>query len=138
MFFEGSFISVGRGTHSPFEIIGHPDFTQGDFSFTPKRTPGASLYPPHKDQICTGYFLKEFFKENKMNKIHLKYLIEMYNFFKDKDDFFNSFFDKLAGTDKLRLQIIAGKSEKEIRKSWKPKIKEYKKIRTKYLLYPDF
>jgi uncharacterized protein YbbC (DUF1343 family) len=73
-----------------------------------------------------------------MNKIHLKYLIEMYNFFKNKDDFFNAFFDKLAGTDKLRLQIIAGKSEDEIRESWKAKIDEYKKIRIKYLLYPDF
>ena len=137
-FFEGTIISVGRGTPYPFEIIGHPDFSQGNYSFTPKSTPGASLHPPFKNQQCNGYYLKDFFNENNTNKIHLKYLIEMYDFFKDKDDFFNSFFDKLAGTDKLRLQIIAGKSEKEIRKSWKPQINKYKKIRTKYLLYPDF
>ena len=137
-FFEGTIISIGRGTSSPFEIIGHPDFTNGDYYFTPKKTPGASLYPPFKNQECNGYFLKDFCIENKMNKIHLKYLIEMYNFFKNKDDFFNAFFDKLAGTDKLRLQIIAGKSEDEIRESWKAKIDEYKKIRIKYLLYPDF
>ena len=94
--------------------------------------------PPYKDIECKGYSLNNFFTENEMNKIYLNFLIEMYDFFKDKENFFNPFFDKLAGTDKLRLQIIAGKSEKDIRESWQQKIDEYKKIRTKYLLYPDF
>ncbi len=137
-FFEGTIISVGRGTNTPFELIGHPDFSDGDFTFTPKSFPGASLNPPYKNISCLGYYLKDFFKDKDMNKIHLNLLIEMYDFFKDKNDFFNSYFDRLAGTSELRKQIIAGKSEEEIRKSWQKDIDRYKKIRKKYLLYPDF
>jgi uncharacterized protein YbbC (DUF1343 family) len=137
-FFEGTIISVGRGTDTPFELIGHPDFSDGDFTFTPKSLPGASVYPPYKNIGCRGYYLKDFFKDKDMNKIHLNLLIEMYDFFKDKNDFFNSYFDKLAGTSELREQVIAGKSEEEIRKSWQEDIDRYKKIRKKYLLYPDF
>jgi len=137
-FFEGTIISVGRGTNTPFELTGHPDFSDGDFTFTPKSFPGASLNPPYKNISCRGYYLKDFFKDKEMNKIHLNLLIEMYDFFKDKNDFFNSYFDRLAGTSELREQIIAGKSEKEIRKSWQEDIDRYKKIRKKYLLYPDF
>jgi uncharacterized protein YbbC (DUF1343 family) len=137
-FFEGTIISIGRGTDASFELIGHPDFSDGDFTFTPKSIPGASLNPPYKNIGCRGYYLKDFFKDKDMKKIHLNLLIEMYDFFKDKNDFFNSYFDKLAGTSELREQIIAGKSEEEIRKSWQEDIDRYKKIRKKYLLYPDF
>jgi uncharacterized protein YbbC (DUF1343 family) len=137
-FFEGTIISVGRGTNTPFELIGHPDFSDGDSTFYPKSFPGASLNPPYKNIGCRGYYLKDFFKEKDMNIIHLNLLIEMYDFFKDKNDFFNSYFDRLAGTPELREQIIAGKSEEEIRKSWQEDIDRYKKIRKKYLLYPDF
>lgn len=137
-FFEGSIISVGRGTSNPFETIGHPDFTEGDYNFTPKRTPGASLYPPYKDIKCNGFFLGDYYVKQKPGKIDLSFIIEMYNFFRDNEKFFNTFFDKLAGTDKLRLQITEGKSEKEIRNSWNTEIKKYKKTRKKYLLYPDF
>jgi uncharacterized protein YbbC (DUF1343 family) len=138
-FFEGTIISVGRGTKFPFQVIGHPDYTGGDYTFTPVDIPGAAMNPKYEGEKCYGYDLSGFADSVLLKKrLDLRWLIQMYNFFKDKDDFFNSFFDKLAGTDKLRKQIVAGLTEDEIRESWKPGLKEFDKIRKKYLLYPNF
>ena len=138
-FFEGTIISVGRGTNLPFQIIGHPAFKGGDYSFTPVDIPGAAMNPKYEGEICNGYNLSGFADSIVREKrLDLRWLIQMYGFFKGKDDFFNSFFDNLAGTDKLRNQIISGMPEEDIRESWKPQLAEFNKIRKKYLLYPDF
>ena len=137
--FEGTSVSVGRGTKTPFEIYGHPDLTYGDYRFTPKPNAGSSN-PKHNGVVCRGQDL-EFYGENfeqMPKKFNLYWLLEAYKDLKDKDEFFNAFFDKLAGTDKLRQQIKAGKDIDEITRSWQPELDEFKKMRKKYLLYPDF
>ena len=139
-FFEGTIISVGRGTDFPFQVIGHPDFAIGNFVFKPEDIPGIARNPKYENQQCYGQSLKGFAESvlPKERKLHLSFLINMHDYFKDRDDFFTPYFDKLAGSDQLRLQIIEGKSETEIRKSWENDLFEFKKIRSKYLLYNDF
>lgn len=139
--FEGTTASAGRGTDKQFQIYGHPDFTQGDFNFTPKPMPGAK-YPKFDGKKCNGYDLtklgmKEF---QEMGRLNLRYLMHFYKNFNNKKDFFleNKFFDKLAGNSTLRWQIINRKSEEEIRDSWQKDLIAFKKIRGKYLLYEDF
>lgn len=136
--FEGTVISVGRGTYAPFKTIGHPSFKDKyEYSFQPISINGMSKEPPYKNEVCYGIFLPNLgdsiFTDK---KIHLKPLIEFYNTFEDQSKFFNSFFDKLAGTDELRKQIIAGMSEDAIRASWTLELEQFKSIRKKYLLYP--
>ena len=129
--FEGTIISIGRGTKKPFQHFGHPKLNLYNYSFIPKSGPG-SKYPKHENKICYG---KDLTNTSILNSINLEWLIETYNQSQNKEDFFISFFDKLAGTDKLRKQIISGKSWKEIKKSWEADLKEFKNIRNKYLLY---
>ncbi len=137
-FFEGTIISVGRGTNLPFQVIGHPDFQEGDYSFSPVDIPGVAMNPKYEGERCYGFNLSSYADSLLQEKsLDLRWLIQMHNYFKDKDDFFNLFFDKLAGTDKLRKQIVAGFMENEIRESWKLQLEDFKKIRKKYLLYPD-
>ncbi|MCK9342873.1 MAG: DUF1343 domain-containing protein [Massilibacteroides sp.] len=137
-FFEGTTISVGRGTFFPFEVLGYPDPCFGSFSFTPTAMPGYSTHPLHQDELCYGMDLRELpFKGG----LDLHFLLEMYQRSgKHKALFFSrpQWFDLLAGTKQLRLQIIRELSEKEIRESWQPALNTYKKIRKKYLLYPDY
>jgi len=140
-FFEGTTASAGRGTNKQFQIYGHPDFKQGDFTFTPKSMPGAK-YPKFDGIECNGFDLttldlKEF---QEMGRLNLRYLMHFYENFENKKDFFleNKFFDKLAGNSTLRWQIINGKSEEEIRNSWQKDLVAFKKIRGEYLLYDDF
>jgi len=137
-FFEGTIVSVGRGTSKPFEVAGYPGFSQGSFRFTPQSGPG-SKQPMYENQECNGFDLSSF-GENFVRDSGGLYLFWMINFFKSSqkgDAFFTPFFDKLAGTDKLRKQILEGKSEQEIRESWKPGLMKFNAIRQKYLLYPD-
>jgi len=129
--FEGTNVSIGRGTKKPFQHFGHPKLNLYNYSFIPKSGPG-SKYPKHENKICYG---KDLTKTPILNSINLEWLIETYNQSQNKEDFFISFFDKLAGTDKLRKQIISGKSSIEIKKSWKAELNEFKNIRNKYLLY---
>ena len=133
-FFEGTNVSVGRGTPTPFQVIGSPYYMIKKFSFTPVSTPGATN-PPNKGEVCYGLDLTNV---SVPAKVDLSYLLEMYQNSTEKDKFFNNFFEKLAGTSKLREQVKAGKSEAEIRASWEPELSEYKKMRKQYLLYPDF
>lgn len=130
-FFEGTKVSVGRGTDTPFEIIGYPDYYDKTFSFTPRAIKGVSDNPMYKDKKCYG--MKDL--KTKKKKLDLSFLINMYKTANKKEDFFNSFFDKLAGTDQLRKQIEKGVEEEEIYLSWKKDIEKFKKIREKYLLY---
>lgn len=136
-YFEGTDISVGRGTDAPFQLIGAPKISEKNFSFTPVSKPGASS-PPHMQQLCYGYDLRNV--DTTIPGINLTYLLRAYKTYTDTAHFFlsNLFFDKLAGTTSLRKQIIAGKTEVEIKASWQPELDLYKELRKKYLLYEDF
>lgn len=141
-FFEGTTLSEGRGTLKPFQYIGHPSLPKNMFFFTPIATEGAPN-PKHKDQICYGYNLSgtpEQVLKTIDGKVQIKYLMEAYKAFPDKDNFFNknNGINRLAGNDILAQQIKEGKPEEDIRKSWEPKLSEFKKIRKRYLMYPDF
>lgn len=129
--FEGTVVSVGRGTYQPFQQIGHPQFKDMPHQFTPKSIEGMSKYPPYEGQTCYGL---SFENTNFKGGFTLKYIIDFYKKY-EGDDYFNNFFDKLAGTDKLRQQIKEGMSEDEIRKSWASDLEQYQKMREKYLLY---
>ncbi len=138
--FEGTVVSIGRGTSNPFEFIGHPDFPEKEFSFTPVPVEGISLNPPLKNQKCFGINLKDYYRKHpdELGKIELNWLISFYNKLSKDNCFFSSYFEKLAGTDELRKQIGEGKTNWQIHQSWKKEIEAYKKTRAKYLLYPDF
>ena len=137
-FFEGTSISVGRGTKKQFQVIGHPSFQDEGFSFTPVSSPGAK-YPKHENQTCYGKDLSILTKGSLFDKkqLDLSYLLEAYENF-EGDSFFNgnNFFDKLAGTDRLKEQVKRGRTEEEIRTSWKNDIERFKIVRSKYLIYP--
>jgi uncharacterized protein YbbC (DUF1343 family) len=136
--FEGTIVSVGRGTTKPFQVIGYPGLKEGKFAFTPKSGPG-SKHPPYENKLCNGFdlsaFGENFIRDSKM--IYLFWIISTYKSAEDKSKYFTPFFEKLAGTDKLRKQIIAGNTEEEIRASWKPGLDAFRVIRKKYLLYHD-
>jgi uncharacterized protein YbbC (DUF1343 family) len=129
--FEGTNVSMGRGTEKQFQIYGSPFLTKTNFSFTPKPNFGA------KDPLYNG---KECFGEDltaypKLNRLELKWLLKAYQNTSDKTKFFNAFFPKLAGTKKLQQQIESGTSEEKIRESWKSDLGSFKKMRMKYLIY---
>lgn len=150
-FFEGTVLSEGRGTDKPFQIFGHPSLPKSLYAFTPVANAGAGD-PKLKNQLCYGWNLSgsnEQIVQKINNHIQIKYLLEAYKIFSDKENFFikpkkadakpsDYYFNKLAGNAELMQQIIDGKTEKEIRASWEPKLAAFKKIRKKYLLYPDF
>lgn len=129
--FEGTNVSVGRGTEKQFQIYGSPYLPKSDFSFIPKPNLGAQN-PVYNGVLCYG---EDLSSQTKVNQLELKWLIKTYNTTNDKSKFFNSFFTKLAGTKKLQQQIESGISEKEIRESWKDGLKKFKKMRKKYLIY---
>ena len=132
--FEGTDISEGRGTYKPFQQIGHPSFTNMAHQFTPKSIPGMSLYPKHENQTCYGL---DFEKQDVKKEFTLKYLLDFYHRFEDKDGFFNRGFNRLAGNATLQQQIKDGLTEEEIQATWQPDLNAYKAMRKKYLLYPD-
>ncbi|MCV9386161.1 exo-beta-N-acetylmuramidase NamZ family protein [Reichenbachiella ulvae] len=131
--FEGTKVSVGRGTDSPFQVIGLAETPDaGSYTFTPVSMPGYSKYPKHENTVCYGKDLREVQVSRELN---LEYLINMYK--ASPDEFFNSFFTKLAGTESLEVQIKQGQSAKQIKDSWQSDLIEYQKLREKYLLYDD-
>ncbi|WP_437920181.1 exo-beta-N-acetylmuramidase NamZ family protein [Sphingobacterium sp. LRF_L2] len=136
--FEATDISIGRGTDWPFQVLGFTDPLYGNFTFVPGEKSGMTKHVEGKGATMYGLDLRIL--DAHQQKFTLKYLLDFYHKMPDKSKFFTrpEFFDKLAGTDALRLQIIAGKSEQEIRDSWKKELDAYKKMRKKYLLYPDF
>jgi uncharacterized protein YbbC (DUF1343 family) len=136
--FEGTTLSLGRGTMEPFQIVGHPSLKgRYAYSFKPVSIPGMSEDPPQKNVICYGINLKNYNADSlrKTGKINLSWLIKMYKDFPDKSEFFNAYFTKLAGTEVLRRQIEQGMTEQQIRKSWEPGLSRFKATRKKYLLY---
>lgn len=136
--FEGTDISVGRGTDWPFQIVGYTNPVYGSFIFTPGERHGMKKHVEGKGALNYGLDLRNIVPSE--HKFTLKYILDFYNKTPEKSTFFArpEFFDKLAGTDQLRKQIIAGATEKEIRASWKEELESYKTMRKKYLLYPDF
>ncbi len=130
--FEGTPISVGRGTEYPFQMIGSPNPKNGSFTFTPQSMPGAKN-PPHLNKVCYGLDLRQ----DTLNHFTLSYLIDFYRKSHNQEKFFNAFFDKLAGTDQLKNQIKSGMTEAQIRESWKEDLTNYSTLRKRYLLYPD-
>lgn len=137
-FFEGTSISIGRGTYFPFQVLGYPDPEAGDFTFTPVPIKGLDTNPMHKDKQCYGIDLREYPFEGGLS---LQFILDFYQRLNKNDKkFFSraSWFDLLAGTNELRLQISAGLSEEDIRTSWDTDLEQYKEKRSKYLLYPDY
>jgi uncharacterized protein YbbC (DUF1343 family) len=145
-FFEGTVLSEGRGTKTPFQVFGHPSLPSNLYAFTPVAMPGASQ-PKLKDQLCYGWNISDaddlvFKKVN--GRLQLGYLLEAYRLFPDKEKFFilpksgdpdGAFFNKLAGNASLMQQIKSGMSEGDIRATWQPGLDAFKSIRKKYLLY---
>ena len=131
--FEGTVISLGRGTPFPFQVLGNPELKDMPFTFTPVTIKGVAVKPPHENKLCYGIDLR---MEVPQRKINLSYLFTLYNAYPDKDKFFIPYFDILAGTPALKQQIKDGLTEEQIRASWEPKLGEYKELRKKYLLYP--
>jgi len=141
-FFEGTLLSEGRGTEAPFQIFGHPSLPNNLYSFIPKPTAGAKNSKCFY-QKCYGWYKagsNEAVLQDLNNTIQIKYMLEAYHLFPGKDSFFlkNNFFNQLAGTDLLMAQIKQEVNENDIRKSWKPLVDSFKKIRKNYLLYKDF
>ena len=132
--FEGTDISVGRGTSSQFQIIGSPKLDSCSHIFQPISREGAQ-YPKHENLMCRGWDLSKFDIEDRLN---LSFLIECFEQYNSKGlTFFNSFFDKLAGSNKLRVLIEAGWSEQQIVNSWQDELDQFKLKRTNYLIYPE-
>lgn len=139
-FFEGTYITEGRGTEHPFAIFGHPSLPDTLFSFTPHPTEGIKN-PKFNNTLCYGWNLTT---QPNPTRIELKWLLQAYALFNNKDSFFirnktgKYYFNTLAGNDRLMYQLQHGAGEDEIRASWQPGLTAFKKIRKKYLLYADF
>ncbi len=138
-FFEGTPVSIGRGTTKQFQVIGHPDLKSLEYTFTPDSMYGAAD-PPQKGQLCHGFDLTSLdpahiFAERAIN---LDYLITTFMLFEEKEHFFNEngWIDRLAGTTTLRASIENGWTAKAIKESWQPGIEAFMEIRQRYLLYP--
>lgn len=131
--FEGTNVSVGRGTSLQFQIFGSPFIKSNDmkFRFKPKPNLGAKK-PKHEGDVCYGKNLQNSII---LNEINLSWIIDAYKKTENKNTFFNPFFNKLAGQRKLQEQIKNGIGINEIKKSWEPELKKFKSIRSNYLLY---
>ena len=138
-FFEGTAASVARGTDFPFEAVGHPDYRPGGFTFTPRSMDGAK-HPPFQDQPCRG----RDFRGIPVGQLESRpgidpgIIIDVWRACGGKSDFFNPFFTQLAGGPRLREQIEQGMTADAIRETWRPGLEQFRQIRQKYLLYPDF
>ena len=134
--FEGTVLSLGRGTDKPFQVYGSPSFPKQGFSFTP-RADISNPNPVLKDQLCYGFDLSHVPEAtpHEGRRVELKWLIQAYRLYPDKEKFFIPFFSKVAGNSLLQQQIIRGVPEAEIRKSWEPGLAKFRAIRERYLLY---
>lgn len=138
--FEGTIVSVGRGTEKPFQQFGYPELVEGKHTFTPKPIKGASENPLYNGTLCHGFEVSGYGElyVKYYKKLYLFWIINLYKTSTVKDKFFNNYFNSLAGNETLKEQIIKGKSEEDIRSTWEPGLKKFKEIRKKYLIYPDF
>ena len=141
--FEGTSVSVGRGTDFPFQIIGSPTTKNLKFRFMPHSMKGSDKHPLHQDAYCYGLNLSS--EKNIPKGFSLQYVIQFYNYFQNltkhaEKEFFTRphWFDLLTGTNQVRLDILKNKTEEQIRSAWQKKLNQYKEIRIKYLLYEDY
>ena len=134
-FFEGTCMSEGRGTDTPFRVFGHPQLSPTGFSYIPMPNDGAAE-PRFKGIECHGLDLRNI--PERLSRVNLEWVIWAYHNFPDKKRFFIPFFNNLAGGTTLKKQIIAGMTAEEIHETWKEGIEAFKEVRKKYLLYPDF
>ncbi|MFO7939266.1 MAG: DUF1343 domain-containing protein [Bacteroidales bacterium] len=136
-FFEGTIVSVGRGTERPFTRFGHPDLADSGFSFTPQSIPGASKNPKFKGETCFGKDLSDIDVLNyyRQRQLDLSWLLETHAELKEEHSYFLPFFYQLSGTKRLRKQIEQGFTEEQIRSSWQRELTLFKEMRKKYLLY---
>lgn len=130
-FFEGTNVSSGRGTDLQFQIYGSPNLTNMSYSFTPRPNAGAKN-PMNNGKVCHGENLSQI---KDVEQLEIKWLLKAYANATNKDTFFNNFFIKLAGTTKLKQQIVSGTPEEAIRKSWEPDLQLFKTMRQPYLIY---
>jgi uncharacterized protein YbbC (DUF1343 family) len=135
--FEGTIVSVGRGTKTPFELYGHPQMKNSSYEFIPQSMDG-SKNPMYENSVCKGHYIGQSYLMMDNKHLHLNWLIDAYKNTDNKKDFFNGFFNRLAGNSELKQQIIKGKTEDEIRASWQKDLLKFKDIRKKHLLYQDF
>lgn len=136
-YFEGTPVSLGRGTDWPFQVYGHPDMKGYGFSFTPTSRSGAKN-PPQLDKLCHGVDLHNLKAEDVIAKgMNLEYVIDAYRNLNIGDQFFTKFFDKLAGRTYIREMIQAGKTADQIRACWQDDVKLFREQRRPYLLYPE-
>lgn len=135
-YFEGTPVSLGRGTSTPFQVFGHPDFEGYDFSFTPESRPGAKN-PPQLGKKCWGRDLSQMDMRGlqQLKRIDLSYIVEAYQHAPKKDEFFTRFFDLLTGQRRIRQMIEEGATAQEIEASWRNEVEEFLQTRAKYLLY---
>jgi uncharacterized protein YbbC (DUF1343 family) len=139
-FFEGTVVSLGRGTDKPFQIYGHPKLTNGTFEFIPIARDGAKN-PPLKGEVCKGFDVTNYADSIKLNgKLYLNFILDAYRYFPKEESFFleNGFVNLLSGTASFKDGIVSGKTQAEFEQSWFDDINHFKKIRKKYLLYEDF
>ena len=135
--FEGTVMSLGRGTDKPFQIYGHPQMKDQPYSFTPQSKPGATN-PPQKDKLCYGKDLSTLEDDAIIQGgLNLEYVIDAYQNLKMGDKFFTTFFEKLIGVDYVRQMIKQGKSAEEIKARWLPDVEKFKEQRKPYLLYDE-
>jgi len=130
---EQTAVSVGRGTLTPFEVLGSPDLKNMPYEFTPADIKGMAVDPPYENQLCYGLDLRN---EPAPRKVSLKYLIDMYKIYPDKEKFFGKNFDNIAGNSILKEQVKQGMTEEQIRETWQKDLNAYKEMRKKYMLYP--
>ncbi len=139
-FFEGTTVSIGRGTTKQFQVYGHPDFPGGTCTFRPVSRPGATS-PKHEGRECRGFCLGDMSvaEIRSQARLDLSYLLDFYASFPEGAPFFlaNNFFDRLAGTARLRKQILEGYSEAEIRATWAADLAAYREMRKAYLIYEE-
>lgn len=134
--FEGTVVSEGRGTYTPFQLFGHPALKGMTFSFTPQSIPGMSKEPKCLGQLCYGLDLRDKYEEVKAGRrLRMDWLLTAYRHYAGKTPFFTSFFEKLAGTEQLRRDIEAGKNEEEIRQGWEMELQRFCQMRERYLIY---
>ena len=135
--FEGTVVSLGRGTDAPFEVYGHPDMRNREYSFTPQSNSG-SKNPPHEGKVCYGEDLRNVSDEAIISEgINLEYVIDAYRDLNIGEKFFTQMFEKLIGVDYVRQMIIDGADAKTIESRWAEDVAEFKALRTKYLLYKE-
>lgn len=135
--FEGTVCSLGRGTESPFEIYGHPQYQGAEFSFTPRSTAGAKN-PPLKDKLCYGVDLRDVADEAIIEAgFNLEYVIDAYRNLGMGEKFFTRSFLLLTGVDYIKEMIIAGHSAADIRARWQEDVEHFKVRRRPYLLYAE-